>query len=220
MNQINSPLFAPIQRQEISSPIELEPESQASIQRQLSGFNLLNISVYQPGTTPPLPIQTVRAKSGDTKAAPVNIEDTIQSKRGSGEGLADNVREPMETAFDADFSGVKVHADGESDQLNKSLNSRAFATGQDIFFSQGAYNPGSRNGQELLAHELTHVLQQNGNKIPTTQTQINKQIIQKQPQDPRTQGTSISKSGVAFYEAGLELYSQPSKNQALRYLLC
>ena len=68
----------------------------------------------------------------------------------------------METAFDANFSGVKVHTDGESDQLNKSLNSRAFATGQDIFFSQGAYNPGSRDGQELLAHELTHIVQQNG----------------------------------------------------------
>jgi len=70
----------------------------------------------------------------------------------------------METAFDANFSGVKVHTDGESDQLNKSLNSRAFATGQDIFFSQGAYNPGSRDGQELLAHELTHIVQQNGGR--------------------------------------------------------
>ncbi|MEO1378368.1 MAG: DUF4157 domain-containing protein, partial [Cyanobacteria bacterium J06635_10] len=44
--------------------------------------------------------------------------------------------------------------------LNRSLNSRAFATGQDIFFKQGEYNPGSRGGQELLAHELTHVVQQ------------------------------------------------------------
>ncbi|MFO0173980.1 MAG: DUF4157 domain-containing protein, partial [Aphanizomenon sp.] len=60
----------------------------------------------------------------------------MKSKKGSGEELADHVKEPMETAFDANFSGVKVHTDGESDQLNKSLNSRAFATGQDIFFSQ------------------------------------------------------------------------------------
>ncbi len=176
MNRINSPLFAPIQRQEISSPTELEPESQTSIQRQLSGFNLLNISVYQPGTTPPPPIQTVRAKGGDTKAAPVNIEDTIKSKRGSGEGLADNIREPMETAFDADFSGVKVHADGESNQLNKSLNSRAFATGQDVFFRQGAYNPGSKDGQELLAHELTHVVQQNSGVQRKKQPKENKEI--------------------------------------------
>ncbi len=51
----------------------------------------------------------------------------------------------------------------ESNQLNQSLSSRAFATGQDIFFKQGAYNPGSRDGQELLAHELTHVVQFNQN---------------------------------------------------------
>ena len=99
--------------------------------------------------------------------------EKLDSKKGSGAGLDDGIREPMETAFGADFSGVKVHADGESDQLNKSLNSRAFATGQDIFFSQGAYNPGSRNGQELLAHELTHVVQQNGNTVqPKSVTKI------------------------------------------------
>ncbi|NTW21867.1 MAG: DUF4157 domain-containing protein, partial [Nostocales cyanobacterium W4_Combined_metabat2_030] len=89
----------------------------------------------------------------------------------------------METAFDANFSRVKVHTDGESDQLNKSLNSRAFATGQDIFFSQGAYNPGSRDGQELLAHELTHIVQQNGGvqrKIVQHQTTEQK-IVQMMP---------------------------------------
>jgi hypothetical protein len=161
VNLINSPLFRNIQSQKISSPRELEPESQTSIQRQSTGLNPFNISVYEPGTTPPPPIQTVQAKGDNIKAASGNIEDTIKSKKGSGEELADNVREPMETAFDANFSRVKVHTDGESDQLNKSLNSRAFATGQDIFFSQGAYNPGSRDGQELLAHELTHIVQQN-----------------------------------------------------------
>jgi hypothetical protein len=162
VNLISSPLFRNIQSQKISSPKELEPESQRSIQRQSTGLNPFNISVYEPGTTPPPPIQTVQAKGDNIKVALGNIEDTIKSKKGSGEELADNVKEPMETAFDANFSRVKVHTDGESDQLNKSLNSRAFATGQDIFFSQGAYNPGSRDGQELLAHELTHIVQQNG----------------------------------------------------------
>jgi hypothetical protein len=68
----------------------------------------------------------------------------------------------MEQAFGADFSGVKVHTDGQSDQLNQSIQARAFTTGQDIFFRQGQYEPGSKGGQELLAHELTHVVQQNG----------------------------------------------------------
>jgi hypothetical protein len=65
----------------------------------------------------------------------------------------------------ADFSGVKVHTDSQSDKLNRSLSSRAFATGPNLFFKQGEYNPGSKTGQELIAHELTHVVQQNGGSI-------------------------------------------------------
>ena len=206
VNLINSPLFRNIQSQKISSPKELEPESQRSIQRQSTGLNPFNISVYEPGTTPPPPIQTVQAKGDNIKAAPGNIEDTIKSKKGSGEELADNVKEPMETAFDANFSRVKVHTDGESDQLNKSLNSRAFATGQDIFFSQGAYNPGSRDGQELLAHELTHIVQQNGGvqrKIVQHQTTEQK-IVQMMPK-VKPGNLSVKDAQIALAKANKEL---------------
>jgi hypothetical protein len=68
----------------------------------------------------------------------------------------------MGQAMGADFSGVKVHTDAQSDQLNKSIQAKAFTTGQDVFFRQGAYEPSSQGGQELIAHELTHVVQQNG----------------------------------------------------------
>ncbi|MEO0969588.1 MAG: DUF4157 domain-containing protein, partial [Cyanobacteria bacterium J06639_18] len=98
-----------------------------------------------------------------------DVEQNIQQAQGGGQGLADNVRQPMEQAFGSDFSGVKVHTDGQADILNRSLNSRAFATGQDIFFKQGEYNPGSKQGQELLAHELTHVVQQKNACLPKIQ---------------------------------------------------
>jgi hypothetical protein len=71
----------------------------------------------------------------------------------------------MGQAMGADFSGVKVHTDSQSDQLNQSIQARAFTTGQDVFFRQGAYDPGSRGGQELIAHELTHVVQQSDTAI-------------------------------------------------------
>jgi len=57
---------------------------------------------------------------------------------------------------------VKVHADPQADSLNRSLSAKAFTTGSDIFFSQGTYNPATSGGKELLAHELTHVVQQGG----------------------------------------------------------
>ena len=95
-------------------------------------------------------------------AATPNLETSIQGARGSGQPLDENIRQPMEKAFGGvDFSQVKVHDDTQSDQLNKSIQARAFTTGTDVFFRGGEYNPGSRGGQELIAHELTPVVQQN-----------------------------------------------------------
>ena len=95
-------------------------------------------------------------------AAGADVESSIGEARGGGQPMADNVRQPMEEAIGADFSGVKIHTDSRSDNLNKSVQAKAFTTGQDIFFSQGEYSPESDGGKELLAHELTHVVQQNG----------------------------------------------------------
>ncbi|MEH2058455.1 MAG: DUF4157 domain-containing protein [Nostoc sp.] len=111
----------------------------------------------------------VQRQSKTGMDATPDMETSINQARGGGQTIADNIREPMEVAFGADFSGVKVHTDGQSDQLNRSIQARAFTTGQDVFFRQGEYNPGSRGGQELLAHELTHVVQQNGGAVQRSQ---------------------------------------------------
>lgn len=100
-----------------------------------------------------------RVDSG-TATVPSAIEGDIQRVRGGGQMLPDALRARMETAFSADFSGVRLHTDAQAHALNQSLSARAFTTGQDIFFRGGEYNPGSQTGQELLAHELTHVIQQ------------------------------------------------------------
>ncbi|WP_223265319.1 eCIS core domain-containing protein [Nostoc sp. 'Peltigera membranacea cyanobiont' 210A] len=101
-------------------------------------------------------------RQGGGVAATSNLETSIQQERGSGQPLSDDIRQPMEQAFGTDFSSVKIHTDNRSDQLNQSIQARAFTTGQDIFFRQGEYAPESHGGKELLAHELTHVVQQNG----------------------------------------------------------
>lgn len=101
-----------------------------------------------------------RRSDGAADASP-ELEESIQQARGGGQALSDNVRLPMENAFGANFSRVKVHTDTRADHLNQSIQARAFTTGQDIFMRQGEFSTGSRSGQELLAHELTHVVQQN-----------------------------------------------------------
>jgi hypothetical protein len=105
--------------------------------------------------------------SGETGA---DVERSIDSARSSGHGLDHTVRNRMETSMGADFSGVRVHTDAQADSLSRSLQARAFTTGQDIFFRKGAYNPQTSSGRELLAHELTHVIQQNGDKVQRKMT--------------------------------------------------
>jgi len=72
----------------------------------------------------------------------------------------------MERAFGADFSGVRVHTDPEADALNQQISAKAFIAGPDMFFREGEYSPGSDTGRELIAHELTHVVQQVGSRLP------------------------------------------------------
>ena len=122
-----------------------------------------------------------------------DLESSIQSARGGGQPLDEGLQRSMGRAMGADFSGVKVHTDTNSDQLNKSIQAKAFTTGQDLFFRQGAYDPGSRGGQELIAHELTHVVQQNGGavqrKLSSTQTFQGQQenVIQRQPKKEKAE---------------------------------
>ena len=94
-----------------------------------------------------------------------DLESSIQSARGSGQSLDASLQTKMGEAMGADFSGVRVHTGSQSDQLNQSIQAKAFTTGQDVFFRQGEYNPTTQNGQELIAHELTHVMQQNGSAV-------------------------------------------------------
>jgi hypothetical protein len=75
----------------------------------------------------------------------------------------------MEGKLNADFSRVRIHTGVKADLLNRSLSANAFTHGADIYFGQHAYNPSSRIGQGLLAHELTHVVQQGGAEQPPVQ---------------------------------------------------
>jgi hypothetical protein len=98
----------------------------------------------------------------DGGSASAETTTAIENSRGGGSPLSPSVRGEMEGAFGADFGGVRVHEGAEAADLNQRLSARAFTTGNDIFIGQGGLNAGSRGGKELLAHELTHVVQQGG----------------------------------------------------------
>jgi hypothetical protein len=98
------------------------------------------------------------------------VAKTIQAKRGGGSPLDESARRNLEPSFGDDFSDVRVHTDSSADSLNRAVKAEAFTTGTDIFFRSGSYNPGSSDGQKLLAHELTHVVQQRNAPPPSEMT--------------------------------------------------
>ena len=88
------------------------------------------------------------------------VENQVQRARQGGEVMDTSTQAQMENGFGYDFGQVHIHNDAQSDQIARQLNSEAFTVKGDIFFRNGRYNPTSTQGQDLLAHELTHVVQQ------------------------------------------------------------
>ena len=89
-----------------------------------------------------------------------NLESTLNSSKSGGTPLSGKVKTEMESGIGADFSNVRIHNDSNAVQMNKQLGAQAFATGNNIYFNEGKYNPNSQDGKHLLAHELTHTVQQ------------------------------------------------------------
>ncbi|MBL7828100.1 MAG: DUF4157 domain-containing protein [Saprospiraceae bacterium] len=91
-----------------------------------------------------------------------NLSTRLSSQKGGGEPLPDAAKTQMEQGIGTDFSDVRIHTDSEAEEMNKDLHAQAFTHGKDIYFNSGKFNPESKDGQKLLAHELTHVVQQGG----------------------------------------------------------
>ncbi|WP_367867724.1 DUF4157 domain-containing protein [Pedobacter sp. WC2423] len=93
------------------------------------------------------------------------IEGSLSASKGSGKALPEQTRLEMENSFGADFSAVRIHDNSNAVQMNEGLNAQAFAHGNDIYFNSGKYNPETASGKHLLAHELTHTVQQGGSAV-------------------------------------------------------
>lgn len=140
----------------------------------------------------PLFLQRKKESASDTHQTQntgVLVSAIKQSKQG-GETLPQQSKPRFESAFSADLSSVRIHNGNEHNQLAKSLNAKAFTLGSDIFFGEGHYKPGSLDGDKLLAHELTHVMQQSGKRhsIYSAQTVSPSSDIIQRDEDEEQQG--------------------------------
>jgi hypothetical protein len=108
------------------------------------------------------------------------ITDNINSLIGGGQPLPAATRSFFEPRFGADFSGVRVHAHSEAAQVASSVNAKAFTLGRDLVFGAGQYSPETTGGKKLLAHELTHVIQQGSGRQATNQS-LQSPVLQQSP---------------------------------------
>jgi hypothetical protein len=110
------------------------------------------------------PIRSRRAVLTKAKAggAKVTDPDAIQEQLGEGQPLSSGVRGRMESAFGTSFQHVRSHTDATATSLTQSVNARAFTVGHHVAFGAGEYQPGTILGDALIAHELAHVVQQQG----------------------------------------------------------
>jgi len=99
--------------------------------------------------------------------------------QGKGNNMPSTQRDFFEPRFGADFSGVRLHTDNRSAEMADNLGAKAFTVGNDIVFGSGMYRPESSDGKHLMAHELTHTIQQKGAKIfPKSQLKAGERYIQ------------------------------------------
>ncbi|TNM39696.1 DUF4157 domain-containing protein [Nocardioides albidus] len=105
------------------------------------------------------------AASGVVEEERSPVHDVIA---GSGSALDDGVRADMEARIGHDFSDVRVHTGDAADASARSVSAHAYTVGNNIVFQRGSYDPGSTQGQTLLAHELTHVVQQRTGPVDGT----------------------------------------------------
>jgi ribosomal protein S27E len=107
-----------------------------------------------------------------------SVTNQINSSRGGGNRMSENTLSFMESRFNTDFSGVKIHTDSNAVQMSRELNAQAFTVGNDIYFNAGKYSPESDFGRHLLAHELTHTVQQGGAIERKVQRRVSPRISQ------------------------------------------
>ncbi len=170
------------QQSELEEPEEAELVQAKPLAAQITPLIQRQSEQEEEETEPTLQPQpeeeeNLKAKgvSGQNSKVSPALGARIQSQRGGGQPLPETTRNFFEPRFGGDFSGVRVHTDAEASSAARELKAQAFTVDRDIFFGTRRYAPDSSAGKRLLAHELTHVLQQQ------TNNQQGQMLIQRAP---------------------------------------
>ena len=138
----------------MNDPLEREADAAADRMMQMTDPHI-------PHAAPPS--QNNATPKGAIAVAPASVHEALASP---GRPLDDTTRAFFEPRFEQDFSDVRVHVDGGSAESARSIHARAYTSGHHIVFASNAYAPDTSDGRRLIAHELTHVVQQSAASGP------------------------------------------------------
>lgn len=166
------------------------------------------------------PVDRVRMaglqRQGGEATAPASVAAVLA---GAGQPMAPGTRQLFEQRFVRDFSGVRLHLDAAAAASARDIGASAYTMGNDIVFDTGAYAPGSAEGQRLLAHELTHVVQQGASPASVVQRSCSDEDFCK-PYDTTEEAESAEWwiRNTYFRMEGVETYGQASRDLYERFL--
>jgi outer membrane protein OmpA-like peptidoglycan-associated protein len=145
-------------------------------------------------------VQRSASSTGPVNEVPSIVHDVLRSP---GQPLETGTRTFMESRFGEDFSGVRVHTDSRAAESARAVNALAYTVGRNVVFDSGRYAPQTQEGQKLMAHELTHVVQQSfyGNGIP-------QRLSIGAPEDASEQEASNTALAIGQHEMGDKLSTQ------------
>ncbi|HWO26269.1 MAG TPA: DUF4157 domain-containing protein [Kofleriaceae bacterium] len=158
--------------------------------------------------------EQIRGKpNGSSLALPTAVTSRIDATRGGGTPLPASALTFFEQRLGHDFSGVRVHADASAQMLAEELNAQAFTVGRDVYFNAGQYAPSTDVGRRLLAHELTHVVQQRGGhervqrkeKVPWKYTYKTEEEAGRHVKELRDKGLTVFKPTKRGKEWGFDV---------------
>lgn len=159
--------------------------------------------------------------SGTSQQTPP-VETQIDNLRNGGEPLSESIRNHFELRFEHDFSRVRIHADGEAANAAHAVSARAYTLGRDIVFAAGEYAPTTPEGGRLLAHELTHVVQQGEARRTegTPEVRPGQRTGTRANESLATPATTSRTSPLHIQRQSSSSYEKPSWSDEADFLLC
>lgn len=152
----------PVQKQEEEEAVQTKAEEEEAVQKQEEEESVQSKEEEEP-VQKEEEEEAVQAKANAApRTSTPSLESRLTNASGRGNKLAGKTKNEMESGFGSDLSNVNIHTDENAAQMSQELGAKAFAHGNDIYFNKGQYNPESSEGKHLLAHELTHTIQQKG----------------------------------------------------------